>query len=632
MKKEGLSFEEALAGAWTDESNVIEVPLPPRTLALSGVAVVGAGIVVLGQIFFLGARAPQYSARAAVNMSAHKEIPAPRGVIVDRFGKVLAENEPSFLLALDTGKFLTDPDTELRVLHAAEQILKLSPDSVWQRIREADLGARSGTVVLSEGIGRDELRALKALSEPAFSFEEGFKRKYPQGPALSTVVGYTGLVNARDLKNDPALGYHATVGRAGLEAQYDSRLRGTPGSVIHVRDARGMPRTEPETTPPSFGEILETTIDSEFQDYFYSRLTEGLRALQRTTGVGIAMNPQNGEILALFSVPSADNNVFSSSGNPEEKRELLRSPLEPLFNRAIGGAYNPGSTIKPLVAVAALSEGVISPDRRVFSPGYLDIPNPYRPQEPTRYLDWRFQGSVDLSAAIAQSSNVYFYLVGGGSPNNSPDVAYYPENAGIRGLGVERLRTWWKEFLLGVPSGIDLPGEAEGFLPDPRERERASGNPWLLGDTYNVSIGQGDLLVTPIQLLSYVNAIANKGFLLEPFIRARGQEPVVRKDLSELRAEFLEVEHGMREAVTSPRGTAGTLLNLPFPVYAKTGSAQVRNNTEENAFFVGYASAREGDPPSIAILVLVENSREGSLNALPIARDALNWYYEHRLK
>jgi penicillin-binding protein 2 len=288
--------------------------------------------------------------------------------------------------------------------------------------------------------------------------------------------------------------------------------------------------------------------------------------------------------------------------------------------------YNPGSTIKPLDAVAALKEGVIDPTREVFSPGYLMVPDPYNSSTPTRYADWRYQGNVNLASALAQSSDVYFYIVVGGSPASTP-MLNDPSDYGIKGLGVDELHEWWQTFGLGKATGVDLPGEADGFLPTPQWKQQKMGTPWLLGDTYNVAIGQGDLLLTPLQLLSYIGAIANGGTIYRPYLN-ESSTPVVNEDLTSLLPEIQDVQQGMVEGVTAPLGTAYTLHDLPFSVCAKTGSAQVENNEQENALFVGYAPCNN---PQIALLILIENSKDGSLNAVPIAKEVLNWYYENRL-
>ncbi len=209
----------------------------------------------------------------------------------------------------------------------------------------------------------------------------------------------------------------------------------------------------------------------------------------------------------------------------------------------------------------------------------------------------------------------------------------------IKGLGIEKLKEYWGKFGLGETTGIDLPGENNGFLPDPKEKEQRTGEPWRLGDTYNVSIGQGDLLITPIQLINYIAAIANGGKIFQPFIVKKiisedghvikERQPKILKDYSEFDNYIKEVQKGMVDVVEKSYGTAYLLNDLPVMVAAKTGTAQIEGNEKINAFFVGYAPT---DNPQLVVLVLVENAREGSLNAVPIAKDVFNWYYYNRLK
>ena len=454
---------------------------------------------------------------------------------------------------------------------------------------------------------------------PSLRIEEGFERLYAEPRAFASLLGYVGFPTAKDLEQSPALGSGDFVGKAGVEAFYDQTLRGLPGASVKFRNAKGEVLEEGLGREPKIGSTVTLSIDSEFQSYFARRLEEGLHSLGRTSGVGLAVDPRNGEVLAFVNLPAFDNNALSATGHRDEKRRILESKETPLFIRAVSGMYNPGSTIKPLVGVAALAERVITPAKEIFSPGYLEIPNRYDPSKPTRYVDWRYQGNVNLAAAIAQSSNVYFYVVGGGTE-------------GARGLGVDRLREWWQRFMLGTKTGIDFPGEAAGFLPSIEWKEERGGRAWLLGDTYNVSIGQGDLLLTPIQLVNYIAAIANGGKLYRPTLAMDRPHPEVIGDVSGYAAEIKEVQGGMRRAVTSSLGTARIMNDLAFPVAGKTGSAQIENNKKENAFFVGYGPySSDGGEANIAIMVLVENSREGSLNAVPVAKDVFAWYYEHRL-
>lgn len=615
-KTRAPEFEEAFHDDWSGDLKMAHVPLGSQPLFFLGLAIFLAAALVAGRVLYLSfSRGEAYRARAEANSNLVERLTAPRGLITDRNGETLAENKPVFLALLKSGEFIRRTDLRDQTLGVAERVLGMPRSDLLDMISNRDSERIGENILLSPDLTQSELIALKSENLPTIEITAGFKRRYPAGAAFSPILGYTGLASVEDLRKNPDLTGEDAVGKAGVEYSYENLLRGVPGSVVSRRDARGKFLGEKEKRDPQIGSALRLTIDAEFQKYFYDRLREGLALLGRNVGVGLAIRPETGEILALVDTPSYDNNIFTSSGNDDEKRRLLAAPDKPLFNRAVGGLYSPGSTIKPLVGLAALSEGVIGPDREIFSPGYLDVPNPYDPEKPTRFLDWRPQGSVNLERAIAQSSNVYFYEVGGGFGE-------------LKGLGISRLREWWRKFGLGTALGVDLPGESAGHLPDPDEREKRIGRPWLVGDTYNVSIGQGDLLITPLQLISYIGAIANGGTVYRPFVAQNGAGPKAVADLRGLEANFGEIKKGMIAASRYYLGTAYLLHDLPFVVAAKTGTAQIKNNEQENAFFVGFAPAEN---PQIAVLILVERSREGSLNTVPIARDVLNWYYINRI-
>jgi len=336
----------------------------------------------------------------------------------------------------------------------------------------------------------------------------------------------------------------------------------------------------------------------------------------------------------LVSVPGFDSNKITS--------DVLNDSGKPFFNRVISGLYSPGSTIKPLMAFAALKEGLINLKTEIFSRGYIEIPNPYNPESPSRFVDWKPHGWVNIYSALAKSSNIYFYALGGGLPKNEMGIVKNSSNDNneslSRGLGIEKLKEYWEQFGFDRKTGIDLPSETEGFLPDPEIKISRKKEDWRLGDTYNVSIGQGDLVITPIELISYISAIANNGKFYQPFIAKkfiagtkniiRETEPKLIKDFSDYSNYFKEVQRGMIDTVEKPYGTAHLLSSLPIKIAGKTGSAQINNNTKVNAFFVGYMPTND---PKIAILVLIENAREGSLNAVPVAKDVLEWYYYNRI-
>ena len=630
---EGVAFEDALSVDWGRDLEVAEVPIGNRPLWYLGIvsfaliAAVGIRIISLNA----GAGA-YYEARAEDNMTQSMKTPAPRGVIYDRNGDVLAESRAAFAAMLDTREFIRDEALREKTVNAAQSILNVTPETLAALVNNAVAQDFATPVVLSENLNPTELVNLQALDLPTIKIESEFVRYYPQGPLFASVVGYTGRVTRDDLRADPSLSGDEMIGKTGLESYYDSTLRGVPGITVEFKDAHGNVLHEEQRSTAKVGGDLRLTIDGGLQSYFTTRLESGLRSLGRTVGVGIAIDPRNGQVLSLVNLPGYDPNLFSGAAGSgtstsAQIRSLLTSSERPLFDRAISGNYSPGSTIKPLDGVAALAENIIDPGRTIFSNGYLLVPNPYNSSTPSRYLDWRYQGNVDLASALAQSSDVYFYITMGGSPPASTPLLNDPSDYGVKGLGINRLYGWWQKFGLGKTAGIDLPHEADGFLPTPDWKQEHLGTPWLLGDTYNVSIGQGDLLVSPIQLIDYIGAIANGGTIYRPFLNS-ASTPQVIADLASYAPQIKEVQKGMRKGVSSPQGTAYTLHDLPVCVAAKTGSAQVQNNQQENALFVGYAPC---DDPQIAILILIENSKEGSLNAVPIARDVMNWYYWNRI-
>ncbi len=624
-KREELSFEESIGDEWAKDFGVTEAPLDQKILVVLRVFVVLVGLLVVGRVLGLAGNGDFYSSRAEANLSQVENLPAPRGIIKDAKGEILADNRPVFLASLDIREFLKNSELRGKTLEVVRDILNISESDFWELVETNEKEVYSSAIVLSVDLDQDQIIKLKSFNLPTIEITQGFTRNYNEGPAFSSIIGYTGIVSQDDLKLYPDLGGRDWVGKAGLENLYESELRGKNGALIKIRDAKGNILEEKEDKKAVIGKEIKLTINAGLQEYFYKRLSQGLNDLGLKVGVGLAIDTRSGAILALVNVPSFDNNLFNSKSNLVELKKLLASPDRPFFNRVTSGLYAPGSTIKPLHATAALKEGVITPEVEIFSPGYLDVPNPYDPDRPTRFLDWRYQGNVNVYSALAQSSNVYFYVVGGGAPNRergNSSIGIPP----IKGLGINRLNEWWRKFGLGSSTGVDLPGEAVGFLPNIQTHEERNGKSWLLGDTYNVSIGQGDLLVTPIQLLNYIVGISNGGKIYKPFVVSKENSELLY-DLSDLNKEIEEVRKGMRLAVESTRGTAHSLNDLPIKVAGKTGSAQVSNNKKENAFFVGFAPY---DKPEIAILVLVEDARQGSLNAVPIAKDVFYWYYLNR--
>lgn len=611
MKKFQVNLEDILADAAEDS---LEVPVSDGIFAGFKVFVALIMMAVLAQVFYIAVlNKGQYMERATANASNFRIIGAERGVITDRFSKPLTNNEKSFFAFLVV-KELPKNDADLREESISKISQLLNINKEWLN---AEILKRSSyfddEILLKDNLSYDELVQLSGIDFPGLRVEEGFSRTHQVPLAFSHVIGYTSLATPEEIEKN-GLSSDEETGKMGLEKYYDKYLRGVNGRQVYFRDSLGKIQEKKVVSLPVQGGQVQTFIDRDFQEYFYNRLQEELHRLGRKIGVGLAINPKNGEVLALFGVPGFDENQVAS---------YLGDSDRVLFTRAVSGVYNPGSTIKPLVALAALTEGVITPEKKIYSKGYLEVPNPFLPANPSIFKDWKPHGWVDARSAIARSSNVYFYEVGGGFQDQ-------------KGLGITLLNKWWKKFLLDKKTNIDLPGEESGFLPDPNWKKDRTGAPWLLGDTYNVSIGQGDLMMTPIELLTYIGAIANGGIFYEPRIMKKvvsgdgrailDKGPVVLSDISKEVAPYIEeVRLGMWDGVHEPYGTSYLLHDIPIPLYAKTGSAQVENNTKVNAFSVGFTN-------DLAILVLVENAREGSVNTIPVARDVFMWYYENRIK
>ena len=621
MKKD-FFLEEAVLDDLARDLDLLEAPLSEKAFRLVGGIIAIFVLAVAVKFSFLGIwKGDFYANRSLINAGKIIPIAAERGLFFDRFGNVLVENNPTYRLSLRLPELLKVGGKE-KTLAVLEKNLKISlieRQEIENLINSADLESQD-SITLSFDLSKAQAEELSGSDLKSIQVDKDFKRNYFDAEIFSHILGYIGFADKNDIKNGSALSLNDGVGKSGLEKYYDKELRGEKGRIIYYRNAKGEIIDDKFLKSPQDGYDIQTTIDKEFQYFFYGQLKKQLTKTGSSKGVGIAMNPQNGEILSIVSLPSFNNNKIV-------QRDLIDAD-KPFFNRAISGLYAPGSTIKPLVALAALKEKIINPRDKIFSRGYLEIPNPYYPENPTRYPDWKPHGWVDLYSAIARSSNVYFYSVGGGLPKEELNIVSCVSGDCFKGLGIEKLKEYWRLFGFDEKTGIDLPFEAIGILPDPESKKKKSNDDWRLGDTYNVSIGQGDLVVSPIGLLNYIAAIANGGKIYQPFI-AKKETPQIIKDYSHLLPYIQEIQKAMIDTVSKSYGTANLLSDLPIKVGAKTGTAQIQVNTKINAFFTGYMPAQN---PQIAVLILIEEAKEGSSNALPVAKEVLKWYYENRIK
>jgi len=563
-------------------------------LLLLWVAVMG---VIMGRSFQLQIiQGRHWQVRAEENRVAVLPLPAPRGIIYDSHGQQLVENVASTDVVLDP--------TQLPSEEYEAPLFDLLPgltDVTYEDIRNALTAAREHkrVTLLAAAVPHDDVIGIESVIErlPGVHLTSSSVRKYLYNDSLSHVLGYTGLADENELTQRQDLLLSDMTGKGGVEKQYDSRLRGRHGASYTEVDVAGRFQRYIKEEAPVPGEDLYLTIDADLQQFIYNLLDDGARS-----GAVVVLEPDTGAVKALVSYPAFDPNVFSRPGRPDEMQNILEQPAQPLFNRAISGTYAPGSTIKPLIAVAGLEEGIISRQTTILSTGGIRVGQWFFP-------DWKAggHGATNVTRALAESINTFFYLLTGGDGTRT-------------GLGVKRTIDWLGAFSWGQTTGIDLPGETDGLLPSPEWKERTKGERWYIGDTYHLGIGQGDVLVTPLQVAVATAALANWGTIYEPQLVTGAGKPQGRR-LPVTRQHLETVREGMRAAVQE--GSARSLNALAIDVAGKTGTAQVGNDDDTHAWFTSFAPYNE---PGLVVTVLLERGGKGDIDAVPIAEEIWRWW------
>jgi len=614
-KKKEIYFDEVTADALgRKDINYRERPLRNFIFFITVAIFIFFTIIVLLQIIYLGGiRGEFYRARADSNVNRITTVIADRGFITDRYGENIVTNIPILSLRFRPAEFIKHREEDaVKYLFTRLGITEKNFNEI---LAEYNL-EKSDEIVIKREVSKADAIIVEGSGLKSVYIVKNTRRRVT--PEFSHIVGHVGFPT-RDIVRERGLSSLDIVGKNNLEEIFDETLRGINGRTVAYRDVRGNPFGTETFSEPRSGDNLTTTIDAELQRFFYERLNKALNE-DNPGGVGIVINPLNGEVLSLVSLPGFDSNNLA---------EALNNRARPLFNRAVSGLYSPGSTIKPIVAVAALKEGIIRDNEEVLSVGYLEIPNRYNPDNPARFVDWRPHGWVDVYSAIARSSNIFFYAISGGLPHNAH--LFRGRSNMSSGLGIERLRQYYDIFGLGKRTGITLSSESIGILPSPEDKKRRTGDDWMLGDTYNTSIGQGYMLVTPISLINSIAAIFNGGILYKPNL-ILGNEPEKLSEFTNFASELNKSKEGMKDAVRKPYGTATMLNRLPFEVGGKTGSAQV-TRTQTNAFFAGCGPIpiQSENYTPICVLVVVEHAVAGALNAVPVAYDVFRWYYDNRI-
>lgn len=571
--------------------------VPMERLELLWYAIAAAGLVLglrLAQMQLVQSEEWRQAAERNRSQMIHQN--APRGRLYDRNGVPVATNAPAFSLIFLPGKDKRRQDLTPLAQELARQLGK-DPDDLQESLEQAV--REESAVRLAENLPTQTMFRLSELKTiyPGVDLIVEARRYYPFGRFGSHLIGYMGKMGQAEWRKRKPMGYRvdSRTGRLGLESIFEDELRGRDGGLRMEVDAQGRLKRVIDKIPFEAGSNVHLTIDSAVQ----KAADDGLRATSTGRGGAVAIDPRNGDLLAMSSQPDFDPNAFLST-DPNEVKSTVMDLTE--FNNAISGAYPPGSTFKPIVGLAALSENRLKPEDSVFCPGHFTIGG-------RTFLCWEHKGHKRVSwlMGLALSCDVYFYTAGLKSG----------------GAAIER---YAKAFGLGQKTNIPLKNEKSGHLFGPETRKKENRNWWYDGDTLNLSIGQGELTVTPLQMAIATAALANRGSVWRPrytqkIVYADGRPDFSPKPerlavVPAKEAAWDEVQRGMEVVVTS--GTGGGARIPGLIVSGKTGTAQ-NPHGEDHAWFIVYA-AKPGEPASIAIAILVENGGHGGSTAAPVAR------------
>lgn len=426
-------------------------------------------------------------------------------------------------------------------------------------------------------------------------------------PGFSHVLGYISYPAKDDAGN---YWQNEFIGKAGLEKQYNEKIRGENGSKITETDARGVVHSENIINTPKPGTELITTIDSRVQKELFALIKNLSESNGFLGGGAVMMNVTNGEIIASTSFPEYNSEILSLGQDVDAINSYIKDKRKFFLDRNVSGLYTPGSVVKPFLGLGALTEGVIDQYKKILSTGSISIPNPFLPGESTIFKDWRVNGWTNMAEAIAVSSDVYFYSIGGGYKDQ-------------KGMGILNIEKYTKLFGMDESTGVDLPNEKQGVIPSPEWKiKNFPGDPWRIGNTYHTSIGQYGFQVTPIEMARAVSAIANYGKLVTPHFILGDKEMEEKTKIVDLKKEYFDIVHdGMRQAVT--HGTA-VALNVPYvKAAAKTGTAELGVSKKRvNSWIIGFFPYEN---PKYAFTVLMESGPSGGASASSIMRGLFDW-------
>ncbi len=597
--------------------------LKKRLLAFIIILGLGISTIFFRSFYTQIIKGDYYRNLAENNRIRIRPIAAERGTIFDRFGKQLVQNVPNFSLSIVPQDLPTNKTKRQEVIVKLASLSGLTEDYI-QNLLLKYKNYSYESLVLKDNLDYDTSLKIyiESVQMPGILVEGGTKRNYIYSSntnasstmSLSHVLGYLGKLNDKELEENHANGYQVSdgIGKTGIEKNYEKDLRGIYGRKKIEVNSTGREQNVVAEEPPTPGKNLWLTIDLEAQNKLEQLIKNYVATHGEHRVSAVALDPRNGEIIALVSWPSFDNNLFSNGITQVDYNKYLENPDNPLFNRAIGGNIPSGSIVKPIVAAAALEEKIIDANKGFLSNGGIQVGKWY-------FKDWKAggHGMTNVTKALAWSVNTFFYYIGGGYGN-------------FTGLGVDKIIEYMRKFNLAQKTGIDIPGESAGFLPSKEWKKTTKGESWYVGDTYNLSIGQGDLLVTPLQASVWTAAFANGGTIVKPHLAMQllDKDDVTNKFLfppintNVVSAKTTEiVRQGMRDCVLT--GSCQLLKSLPFTAAGKTGTAQWNSTKPEHAWFTAFAPY---ESPQIAITVLIEEGGQGSTVSMPIANEFLKWW------
>lgn len=570
-----------------------------RTIFIVVLAVVGS------TYWFVQVVQGNYYLKLAENNRLRKlPVTAPRGLIFDRHGSLLVDNVPSYNLLLDRSRAA---DLAASIEFAAG-ILGRDPAELEASAARFERVSRFAPIVVAENLSLSQVSRLSAssLEHPEFEIEVGHLRLYRHGSQTAHLLGHVGEANEDDLRREDAP-YQAgdQVGKKGVELAFDRDLRGVNGERVVVVDSHGRSREEFGSRPAQAGQDVRLTLDLALQQ-------QAARYFDDRVGAAIALDPRTGAVRLLYSSPSYNPNIFASRLEAEEWEALLEAPHHPLQNRVLQSTYSPGSIFKIVVSVAGLSEGLVTERDRVYCGGATRIYN-------RRFRCWKRagHGSVDLREAIKESCDIYFYQLG-------------------QKLGISRMAHFARLFGLGRPTGIDVRGERAGLVPDPEWSLQARGTTWYPGETISVAIGQGPLLVTPVQVASVMALVANGGYRVEPFVRYANR---AAPELVALDPVALDTVREALWAVVNERATGAAAWIPDFEIAGKTGTVQVIEQKTwvesedlpyEKRDHAWFASFGPYEAPELVVVAFIEHGGTGSSQAAPMAKQVYERFRDLR--